>query len=275
MSEHRRGLRHVERTMGTVFSFDIRGTRAPAVASALAEAVSWLHHVDEVFSTYRPDSAVSRLARGELALDDCPAEVREVLDLCEQAADATDGWFSVTANGSLDPTGLVKGWAAERAARILQAAGAHDLCVNGGGDLQLGGEAAPGTPWRIGIAHPLRPRELCSVVTGRDLAVATSGSAERGAHILDPHTGTPAAGPASVTVVGRSLTMADACATAAFAMGAHARDWLEGLDGHEGFVVAWDGSIWHTRGFPGTACDGVRPGCRSLDRPSSSGRRRG
>ncbi|WP_437101383.1 FAD:protein FMN transferase [Streptomyces kronopolitis] len=254
--------------MGTVFSFDIRDPRTPAVETALVEAVSWLHHVDEVFSTYRPDSAVSRLARGELELDDCPAEVREVLGLCEQVGHTTGGWFSVTANGSLDPTGLVKGWAVERAAQILKAAGARHLCVNGGGDLQLSGEAAPGTPWRIGIAHPLRPGDLCTVVTGRDLAVATSGTAERGAHILDPHTGAPATGPASVTVVGRSLTTTDAYATAAFAMGADAHDWLEGLGGHEAFAVAADGGTWHTRDFPGTVCDIVRHGRpREEERP--------
>ncbi|QHC26963.1 FAD:protein FMN transferase [Streptomyces sp. GS7] len=238
--------------MGTVFSFDVRDTRTPAIETALGDAVAWLHHVDEVFSTYRADSPVSRLARGEIGLDECPAEVREVLDLCDRVERTTGGWFSTTANGSLDPTGLVKGWAVDRAAQILRAAGARHSCVNGGGDLRLSGEAAPGVPWRIGIAHPHRPGELCTVVTGRDLAVATSGTAERGAHILDPHTGTPATRLASVTVVGPDLTTTDAYATAAFAMGPAARDWLEGLDGHEGFAVAPDGGTWHTRGFPGT-----------------------
>lgn len=257
MSEVRRGLRHVERTMGTVFSFDIRDARTPAIQTAVHDAVAWLHRVDEVFSTYRPDSAVSRLSRGEIGLDDCPAEVPEVLDLCEQAGVVTRGWFSATPDGTLDPSGLVKGWAVERAGRLLQAAGAHHTCVNGGGDLQLSGEAAPGIPWRIGIAHPLRPGELCAVVTGRDLAVATSGTAERGRHILDPHTGAPAAGPASVTVVGPGLSLTDAYATAAFAMGASARDWLEKLDGYEGLAVTGDGGTWRTSGFPGISCAGV------------------
>nr|WP_310715985.1 FAD:protein FMN transferase [Streptomyces lydicus] len=251
MSEHRRGLRHVEQAMGTVFSFDIRDARTAAVETALGEAVAWLHHVDAVFSTYRPDSAISRLGRGEIGLDDCPAEVREVLDRCERAERATGGWFSPTAGATLDPSGLVKGWAVERAWQLLRAAGARDTCVNGGGDLRFGGESAPGCPWRIGIAHPLRPGDLCTVVTGRDLAVATSGSAERGPHILDPHTGTPAAGPASVTVVGPDLSTTDAYATAAFAMGADARAWLAGLDGYEGFAVLRDGSSWRTPGFPG------------------------
>ncbi|WJY36102.1 FAD:protein FMN transferase [Streptomyces sp. P9-2B-2] len=252
MSDIERGLRHVEHAMGTVFSFDIRDTPTTAIADALGQAVGWLHHVDEVFSTYRHDSIISRLSRGEIGRDDCSSEVSEVLDLCERVGRATDGWFSHTPDGTLDPSGLVKGWAIERAARILHAAGARNTCVNGGGDLQLNGEAAPGSPWRIGIAHPSHPGELCAVVTGRDLAIATSGTAERGPHILDPHTGAPADGPASVTVVGRSLTLTDAYATAAFAMGPAARTWLESLGDYEGFAVQPDGRTWQTQGATAT-----------------------
>ncbi|ARF53807.1 FAD:protein FMN transferase [Streptomyces gilvosporeus] len=255
MSEDRCGLRHVEHAMGTVFSFDIRDSRTAAIEAALSDAVAWLHHVDAVFSTYRSDSAISRLGRGEIALDACSSEVREVLDRCARATRATDGWFSPTPGGALDPSGLVKGWAIERAWQMLRAAGARHFCVNGGGDLQFSGESAPGTPWRIGIAHPLRPGELYAVVTGNDLAVATSGTAERGAHILNPHTGAPAAGLASVTVVGSRLTPTDVFATAAFAMGERARDWLEHLDGYEGFAVLPDGRSWRTRGFPGRFTD--------------------
>ncbi|MFE1176134.1 FAD:protein FMN transferase [Streptomyces sp. NPDC058773] len=268
MAEPRRGLRHIERAMGTVFSFDIRDPRTPAIKSALQDAVALLHHVDAVFSTYRSGSVISRLGRGELEPDDCPAEVRQVLDLCERAREATGGWFSAAAGGGLDPSGIVKGWAVERAARILEAAGAHHTCVNGGGDLQLTGEAAPGEPWRIGIAHPRHPGRLCAVVTGRDLAIATSGTAERGAHIIDPHTGRPVARAASVTVVGRTLTMTDAYATAAFAMGAGARHWLEGLNGHEGFAVAGTGEAWRTRNFPGTVYEGAIAPAISLTRRS-------
>ncbi|MCK7622535.1 FAD:protein FMN transferase [Streptomyces sp. RS10V-4] len=249
MSE-RGGLRHVEHVMGTVFSFDVRGPVTAAVGTALAAAVARLHHIDRVFSPYRPDSAVSRLARGELRPADCSAEVREVLGRCEAARRATDGWFDPAAGGVLDPSGLVKGWAVEDAARRLRAAGARHVCVNGGGDLQMFGGAAPGVPWRVGIAHPLRPGALCAVVSGHDLAVATSGTAERGAHILDPRTGAPARGPASLTVVGPRLTMTDVYATAAFARGAGAAGWLESLPGHEALAVTGDGGSWHTAGFP-------------------------
>ncbi|MEV5505486.1 FAD:protein FMN transferase [Streptomyces orinoci] len=205
--------------MGTVFSFDLRDPATPAVTRALAAAVRLLHQVDAVFSTYRPDSAVSRLGRGEITVDRCPPEVGEVLRLCALAEQRTGGFFSATAAGRLDPSGLVKGWAVERAADLLLAAGARNLCVNGGGDLRLCGEAAPGEPWRIGLADPRHPGRLTGTVQGRDMAVATSGTAERGAHITDPHTGRPATALLAVTVVGPSLTWADVHATAHMARG--------------------------------------------------------
>lgn len=245
--------------MGTVISFDIRDERAPAIEAALREAVSWLHHVDEVYSTYRPDSTVSRLARHEIGLADCSSEVREVLALCRSAVRLSGGWFSHLATGFLDPSGLVKGWAVEGASRILYEAGARNTCLNGGGDLRLRGESAPGVPWRVGIAHPLRPGELCATVEGGDLAIATSGTAERGAHVIDPHLGRPARGLASVTVTGAELTMTDAYATAAFARGESARDWLASLDGYEGFGVLPDGQSWTTANFPSATPPAPRP----------------
>jgi thiamine biosynthesis lipoprotein len=79
--------------------------------------------------------------------------------------------------------------------------------------------------------------------------VATSGTAERGAHIVNPHTGRPAAELASVTVAGPRLTSADAYATAAFAMGPGAREWVETLDGYEALAITPDGARWQTSGF--------------------------
>ena len=244
------GLRHVEDVMGTVFSFDIRDQPTPAIRRALAEAVHHLHQVDAVFSTYRSDSHISRLDRGEIRLQDCPPEVHEVLSLCAQAAHTSDGWFSIVPTGNLDPSGLVKGWATEAASQLLYDAGAHHTCVNGGGDLQLRGQASPGTPWRIGIAHPLRAGELATVITAaHNLAVATSGTAERGAHIVDPHSGRPADALASLTLVGPRLTLTDTYATAAFARGHGAQRWVESLDGYEALAVLPDGQEWRTPGF--------------------------
>ncbi|MCM2579166.1 FAD:protein FMN transferase [Streptomyces meridianus] len=236
--------------MGTVFSFDVRGPDIPALRRALDDAVTLLHRVDEVFSTYRPDSAVSRLGRGETVLEECPSEVALVLGLCEEAGRVSGGWFSHTPGGTLDPSGLVKGWAIEAAARLLREAGASGSCVNGGGDLQLCGEASAGAPWRIGVADPLRRGLLAAVVSGRDLAVATTGTAERGLHVLDPRTGRPVAPLASATVTGPGAGLTDAYATAAFAMGGAALDWVASLDGYEALLIGRDGRTACTPGFP-------------------------
>lgn len=233
--------------MGTVFTVDVRDDGD--WAAPIAEAVAWLHHVDELFSTYRPDSAVSRLDRGELRFQDTGEEVREVFALCSRVRQDSDGFFTSTPSGRLDPSAVVKGWAIDLASQRLRAHGSANHAVSGGGDMQLAGESAPGRPWRVGITHPLLDDVVCAVVEGRDIAVATSGTAERGPHIVDPSTGLPAVALAGVTVVGERLTLVDAYATAAFAMGHRARAWVEGLAGYEAMAVAADGSTWRSSGF--------------------------
>jgi len=246
-------LVHVEQVMGTVVSFDVRFRAESARSSmraAVADAVTWLHRVDDVFSTYQPGSQVSRLGRGELRLVDCDGDVAEVLELCAQVGRESDGYFSSMYGGKLDPTGVVKGWAIQRASEVLSSAGSTHHLVNGGGDIQAVGGSAPGVPWQVGIAHPLAPAAFASVVQLTDGAVATSGTAERGAHVLNPFTGQPALALASVTVVGRDLIRSDAYATAAMAMEGGARRWLEGCAGYEAFAVAADGFGWWTSGYP-------------------------
>lgn len=233
---------HVEHCMGTVFSIDVRD---PGDWTApIADVVTWLHHVDALFSTFRPDSDVSRIGRGELTVADADPLVAEVFGLGAQLEAETGGYFTVRWRGTPDPTGLVKGWAIERASELLRGHGSHHHAVNGGGDVQVAGEAAPGKPWRIGVGDPADRQRILTVVTGRDFAVATSGTAERGTHIIDPATGTPAADLTAVTVTGPSLTRADAYATAAFAMGHRVFGWRP--RDHRVFVVSGDDREWVT-----------------------------
>jgi thiamine biosynthesis lipoprotein len=211
--------------MGTVFSFDIRPPGVPE--AALAQVVAWLHEMDAAFSTYRPDSWVNRLDRGEVELADCPDVVREVLRACEELRLETDGAFDHYATGRLDPSGYVKGWAIQQASDRLEAAGSINHCVNGGGDVQCVGRPAPDRDWRVGIVDPLHADRTIATASGQRLAVATSGSAERGLHIVDPRSGRRVDDWASVTVIGTRIVRADACATAAAAVGRDARPWLE------------------------------------------------
>jgi len=237
--------------MGTVFSIDVR---SPGVAaSAVEEVIGWLHWVDRTFSTYQEASPVSRLGRGEIELRDCAPEVAEILRRCDELEAETDGYFSARADGSLDPSGLVKGWAIQRASEMLSAAGSINHCVNGGGDVQCAGSAAPGQAWRIGLADPLVAGRLVGVVAGTDLAVATSGSAERGAHIVDPHTRSRPTALASVSLAGRQLADIDAYATAVFAMGERAPAWIEAHPDLRGFIVYPSGEQWRSSNFAGDA----------------------
>ncbi|WP_327280236.1 MULTISPECIES: FAD:protein FMN transferase [unclassified Streptomyces] len=242
--------------MGTVFSFDLRHQPTPAAHAALGEAVAWLHHVDRVFSTYRPDSAISRMGDGSMNPADAPQEVERVLRMCERAESASRGCFSARAGTRLDPSGLVKGWAIEQAYAILRAADLPNSLVNGGGDIRLGGEPAPGRPWRIGIADPCRPGRLLTTVEGSDFAVATSGGAERGPHILDPRTGRPGHHLRAATVTGPDLTWADSWATAAVVLGPDAHTWIASQPGYELLTVDLRGQAARSGGFPLTAVAG-------------------
>jgi len=237
--------------MGTVFTVDVRDSGR--WNEAIGEVVAWLHHVDAVFSTYKDDSDISRLRRNELTVGDADPDVAVVLALCAEVEEETDGFFTTSTGTELDPTGLVKGWAIERSSNLLRAHGSRNHAVNGGGDIQLAGQATPDQPWSIGISDPRDRSRVLATVGGRDFAIATSGVAERGLHIMNPHTSEPANGLASITVLGPSLTRVDAYATAAFAMGPGALRWIEATPDLEALLVFPDGTSVLTEGFGGAS----------------------
>ena len=140
--------RYVEHVMGMPISLALRGRHTddtPAV-TAWTAALAELRQADRVFSTYRADSAISRLGRGEITLADCPPEVAEVLALGEAAERDSGGAFAVRRGGVLDPSGVVKGWAAERAATHLAALPGTDFCLSAGGDSPAAPSTPPGRP---------------------------------------------------------------------------------------------------------------------------------
>lgn len=229
--------------MGTVITLDIRDADVsePAVAAAFA----WFHDVDATFSTFREDSQISLLSRGEISESECCAEVREVLALCAEVERRSGGCFNIRCQGRLDPSGLVKGWSVERAASILTADGARNFLVNAGGDMVSRGRPDPGRLWRLGIRHPEIADRFAAILDVSNLAVATSGTYERGQHIVDPRTGRAATNLLSMTVVGPSLTYADGYATAAFVMGERGASWVAGIDGYEALAITTDRrTVW-------------------------------
>jgi thiamine biosynthesis lipoprotein len=241
------GGHRLEHIMGTVISIDVRQQSCPE--TVLDELFAWFRTVDDTFSTYKADSDINRHARGEVTVAQCNPNVALVLDRCEDLFEATGGYFDARIGGGLDPSGFVKGWAAEVASGLLTEAGLVNHCINAGGDIRVAGQPEPGRGWRAGISNPHRPTALAVALTLRDGAVATSGTAERGCHVIDPHRGSPADELASVTVVGSDLGEADGYATAALAMGRRSLSWLESLRGHDAFVIDARGRQSWTSGF--------------------------
>lgn len=251
------GSVRVEEIWGTAIGVDVRD-RLPA--RTLDDVFAWFLRVDQLFSTWRDDSEICRLARQELRLDDTSAEVRDVLSLCDAVKNRSRGAFDVSfaadprvepgpGLAAIDPSGLVKGWALERAAEIICAVGGHNFAINAGGDVLIRGHPAPGAKWRVGIQHPWLRTSVAEVVEGTDLAVATSGRYERGEHIVSPFTARHPAGLMSVTVVGGDLALADGYATAAVVLGREGMDWITTVPDVDALGITDDQQVITTEGF--------------------------
>lgn len=211
---------------GTVLYIEASSTTVDraAIDAAVEEVKSFVHEVDNAFSTYKEGSFISRLRRREIEIEQCPRDVQDVWDACQNAKYLSGGAFDPWAvSGGFDPSGYVKGWAADRVAQILVAGGCGHLQVNAAGDLSLRGgnllDSGEVEPWKIGVVNPDNKHEVLRVFEIWDGAIATSGTYERGAHITDPHTGLIAIGAKSATVVGPDGGLCDAMATALMVTG--------------------------------------------------------
>lgn len=251
---------HVELCMGT--GFRLRGSfsvEATVFNSAIAVACEILHEADRIFSLYKPESPLSQLTTGKTSVSQCPPVVSEVWDACEYWEKQTDGWFSpFTPEHTFDPSGLVKTWAAKRAADYLIEAGITDFTMNAGGDVLISDGATGVDDWKIALSKPVSiASEDAGALAVLDLsgtefrAMATSGSAERGSHIWNPKApdSDPAQSLLQVSVIAKDLVEADIWATAAFAEGPNALARIDALDGVEAFAILADGQIAATPGF--------------------------
>ncbi len=234
-------VRHVEPVMGTIVG--IRSPE-PLPSEAVEAAVAVLHEADRLFSVWTSDSPMSRLRSGRTALDDLEpvdaATIRAVLERCELARELSGGAFDPwSLPGGVNPTGLVKGWAVERARDALVDLGHEAVMVNGGGDIAVAGRPR-GHPWRVGIRHPAQPTQLAAVIEVK-AAVATSGNYERPGQLLDPATGRTARGVTSATVTGPRLDLVDALATALAVRGTPLLETIAALPAHGAYVISDEG----------------------------------
>ncbi|MCC6495875.1 MAG: FAD:protein FMN transferase [Propionibacteriaceae bacterium] len=252
----------IAQIMGLPMSVHVRGPLATTagVAGAVETAFEALRADEAMFSTWRPDSPVSRIKAGLDRVVDAHPRIRHVAALCELAGHRTGGAFAAWLPGPdgrlcFDPTGLVKGWSVDKAFTALLADlrpfGRHDALICAGGDIAVACNRTDTPDWVVAVEDPRdRARTLRSLRL-RTGAVATSGTAARGDHIVDPATGAPAAGLLSATVIGPNLTWADVYATAAFVKGSAALPWLATLADHAGLLVGADGTVSTVRGITG------------------------
>ncbi len=245
---------HREQVMGTVVTIDVFG-KADEIARKevylrVARARAVLQRADAVFSTWKEHSPINQLRRGEITVAQAPPEVAAVLEACATARRLSDGWFDPWAMpGGFDPTGYVKGWAAQRALGALSMSGVLGGIVNAAGDVVAAGCPALGRPFRVAIVEPSN-RERFACVVELDGGIATSGTYERGEHLIDPGTRQPASRAASASVTGPDLGLADALATALAVAGPAGLAFIEPIEGYEGFVIGYDGSWQSTAHFP-------------------------
>jgi thiamine biosynthesis lipoprotein len=254
----------VAQIMGLPMSVHVRGPRAlgETVDEAVASMFTALRADEAMFSTWQPDSPVSRIKDGRERLVDAHPRIRHVAALCDLAGHRTGGAFAAWLPGPdgrqrFDPTGLVKGWSVEQAftglLAYLRKLGPHDALVCAGGDIAVACSRTDTPSWVVAVEDPRDRSRTLRALELRTGAVATSGIAARGRHITDPVTGAAAEGLLSATVIGPKLTWADVYATAAFVKGEAALPWIATLRDHAGILVGVDGKVSTIAGITAAA----------------------
>jgi thiamine biosynthesis lipoprotein len=242
-------MREVREVMGMPVTVVIAGAEVGEAREAIDGVFEDFALLDRTFSPFLPDSAVSRINRGRLQLCDAGDLVQRAAELCRLYGQATGGHFSAWRGGLFDPCGLVKGWAIDRACSILDRHGFRDYFIAAGGDVQARGWSAAHDAWRVGIRHPVSRDKVVRVILAEDLAVATSGSYEKGDHILNPLTGKPGRDWLSFTVAGPDIFTADIYATACFAMGEEGLRFIDRTAGYEAYGIRRNLVAGWTAGF--------------------------
>jgi FAD:protein FMN transferase len=218
---------------------------------------------EDRFSPFKESSETTRYDRGFLRANELSFEMKLILRLAEETRDATGGYFDAFHDGHFNPVGIVKGWVVRRAARLLLRQGLAAFYIEAGGDIQLHGRNAEREPWLVGIRSPFALTEIVKVLSLTDCGVATSGTYARGDHIYDPvaprgaagHHAGPNPGVAiagrvvSLTVIGPDAYEADRFATGAFAMGRAGIEFIERLEGFEGYMIDDGGMATYTSRF--------------------------
>jgi len=258
-------MKHHAIIMGMPVIIQLVDSRPAAEQNQDTETIfNYFRQIDELFSTYKPNSEISRLNRGELDLKQTNSEVQKVLQLCEETKQQTNGYFDVTQLSfprkresrelmhpatQINPTGLVKGYAIWQAAQQLQQKKYRNFCLEIAGDMQAQGHNESGQYWQIGIENPFNRQEIIKVVQLNKQGIATSSTSIRGLHIYDPIHHQLADKIASISVIAPNVYEADRFATAAFAMGEEGIRFIESQPNLEGYMITKDQRAVFSSGF--------------------------
>lgn len=228
---------------------------ASATKEAFTAVFDYFQYVDETFSTYKDTSEIMQINRHELALENASEDMQTIFALAEQTRQESYGYFDIRHMGTIDPSGIVKGWAIYNAAELLHRWGYQNFYVEAGGDIEAIGKNDQGQDWRVGIRNPFNLNEIVKVLSVSNCGVATSGSYIRGQHIYNPkNESAPIQDVVSITVIGPNIYEADRFATAAFAMGRDGIRFIESLQGFEGYQIDAQGIATLTSGFSKVVC---------------------
>jgi len=217
----------------------------------IEEAFAYFREVDLRFSLFKPGSEICGINRGDVAIAAVSPDMREVLSIAERTKRETHGYFDIKrGDGTLDTSGIVKGWAIRNVADHLRVGGCSNFYVDAGGDIQSFGKNPAGLDWRVGIRNPFNETQIIKAVIPNGKGIATSGAYVRGDHIYNPHRpAEPIKEIASLTVIGPDVLEADRFATGAFAMGKEGIGFIEATHGLEGYMVDANGVATQTSGF--------------------------
>lgn len=171
----------------------------------------------------------------------------------------------------LDLGAIAKGYATEKAIRVIQRHGIKSALIDAGGNIRVLGKSPRNAPWKIGVKAPRKPGELAAVLSLEDSSAVTSGDyyrffeadGKRMHHILDPRTGYPAGHSMSVTVVTKDAGVADILSTAFFVLEPEKGLQLAGNLGVELLIITADGKVMQTPGLT----TGLHPASSSGNSP--------
>jgi FAD:protein FMN transferase len=214
------------------------------------EVFNYFKYIDNTFSVYKPESEISQINLGKLPQSKWSKDMQTIFSKAKTTKEETSGYFDIFYQGKYDPSGVVKGWAIENVAKLLNQKGFKNYYIDAGGDICAVGKNSQNKPWRIGIRNPFNRFENVKVLEIANKGVATSGTYIRGQHIYNPiKPKEKITDIVSLTVIGPNIFDADRFATAAFAMGKNGINFIEKLAGFAGYMIDKDKIATYTNNF--------------------------